>query len=786
VNTDVLEYRVRSARRAHDLGYHFEVARMSWDPSLGQAGRKTFDLNGRTGWQRLPQRPWQEIESDLRSGRFNALLGHASTSRPDLGGLTWHDGDNEIATAEVRAAVECGYVGTVDLDRIAAALGTAPFGRSGRGGQHWVSRGVVVCSDGLKTKDTLALPGSEYAGPDGTSLTYVGELPDPATLPSVPAEVLTRYSARSGAAPGQVQTSDFDQLRAPMTVTDARQLWGRWCAEAVAEIGPLARAGWGGRAHAANQKHTARAAMLSEVLDPHETVRQWWGHAGAGAPDDETIALTESAMTKYPAIRMMPDFVAPASGTGGTQDPPEGGTPQVNPVFEDLVGVELGKLMVREEARKRLAERNAPPPSPIGELAVSLTDLLAEEDTEPDFRIAGLWPSGGNVLLSAQRKAGKSTLVGNVVRCLVDGAPLFSDDAPWLPGAVTPTHEVTPLPAGGKVVVFDTELTRKMVRGWLRDQGIRKTDDVVVVPLKGRLDQFRITDERGRRRWAEWLRSIGASVLIVDVAAPLLGDVSLDESANPDVQTWLAAFDALKAESGVTEGLVAHHTGHYQERARGASRWLDWPDAIWTVVYGTNPNEEPKPDAKRFFRAQGRDVAVTESELAFAPQTRRLFFSGAGSRSEQRADLTDAKARVLAYVSAHPGATSTELKNEPGGKGEDNASAARVLAGGGQLSVVEGLRQGQYPTKHHFIPGDDKADQMRALMAGDKVTKADISAVLNLVGPGGTQVGPGPTGELVGPAPFRGSHLTTTPHEGALIDGSHLAGSDTSAFFGSA
>jgi hypothetical protein len=66
-----------------------------------------------------------------------------------------------------------------------------------------------------------------------------------------------------------------------------------------------------------------------------------------------------------------------------------------------------------------------------------MDDLLEEEDETPDYRIDGLWPSGGRIVFSAQYKTGKTTMVGNVVRCL---AAVMCSLGPvavrsWLPGS---------------------------------------------------------------------------------------------------------------------------------------------------------------------------------------------------------------------------------------------------------------------------------------------------------------------------------------------------------------
>ena len=43
--------------------------------------------------------------------------------------------------------------------------------------------------------------------------------------------------------------------------------------------------------------------------------------------------------------------------------------------------------------------------------------------------IKDLWLAEANVMLSAQRTAGKTTMVGNLARCLVDGDDFLATDA---------------------------------------------------------------------------------------------------------------------------------------------------------------------------------------------------------------------------------------------------------------------------------------------------------------------------------------------------------------------
>lgn len=293
--------------------------------------------------------------------------------------------------------------------------------------------------------------------------------------------------------------------------------------------------------------------------------------------------------------------------------------------FEVRVTEELSKQRVRQEARRRLDAEGRPPivVPPVR----SLTDLLAEPDTPTKYRIGAVAPQAARIICSAQYKAGKTTLVGNLGRALVDSDPFL--------GAFT-VH--TP---AQRLVLIDDEMSENMLRLWLREQGIRNTDAVAdVISLRGRVGAFDLLDDRRRDEWATRLRDVGCDYLILDCLRPVLDALGLDE--NHDAGKFLVHFDALLADAGIGDAALVHHMGHSGERARGDSRLQDWPDAIWRLV------RDPDDPMLRYFTALGRDVTVPEGRLAFDPLTRRLTYV-AGSRVDAKTEAAwPAIVRLLA------------------------------------------------------------------------------------------------------------------------------------------
>ncbi|GAA4481800.1 AAA family ATPase [Microbacterium panaciterrae] len=238
----------------------------------------------------------------------------------------------------------------------------------------------------------------------------------------------------------------------------------------------------------------------------------------------------------------------------------------------------------------------------------TLSALLASEIREEPWIIEGLMHRGGNVLLAAQRKTGKTSMVNNLARSLVDGVPFLDRFAVSEPR---------------RVAILDFEMSRATALTWLDGQGIVRTDALSTVPLRGKGGTFRITDPSTRARWAEQLR--GFDVLILDPVRPLMDSLGLDE--NREAGKLLSAFDALKAEAGISEGVVVHHMGHAGTNARGDSRFEDWPDAIWKLQR-EDPND---PGAFRFFEAQGRDVDLPRGLVSLYDGRRLAFAADARS-----------------------------------------------------------------------------------------------------------------------------------------------------------
>ena len=321
----------------------------------------------------------------------------------------------------------------------------------------------------------------------------------------------------------------------------------------------------------------------------------------------------------------------------GTPLPPDLGSTAEQTYEREVVRV-LAHLRVNAEAKRRFVAEQAQSAKPVPEF-VSLTDLLNEPDRAVSYRIDGLLPTDGRAILAAQFKAGKTTMVGNLIRCLVDGAPFLSQ------------YEAAPVT--GRVALVDTEMGRDKLRDWLKDQCIARPDKVELNALRGQLSTFDLLNDACLDAWADKLRAKDTEFLILDCLRPILDSLGLDESH--DAGRVLVALDELAQRAGVSEMLIVHHMGHSGERSRGDSRLRDWPDVEWRLVR-ENTDE---PASRRFFSAYGRDVEVAESALDYDPITRHLVIAG-GSRRSSKADALVPD--IVALLADQPGLSGRAIE----------------------------------------------------------------------------------------------------------------------------
>lgn len=338
---------------------------------------------------------------------------------------------------------------------------------------------------------------------------------------------------------------------------------------------------------------------------------------------------------------------------------------------------EVERQRVRRQADQVLREEEAAAAWQEPAWRPTLTAELAIPDEPVTYTVQDLLPTGGNVLLTAQFKAGKTTLVNELARCLADSDKFLGRFA---------TH--TP----GRIALWNYEVDARQYRRWLREAGFLHTDRVTVLNLRG----FRMPVSHARiQDWAvRWLTEHQVAVWVMDPFARAFVGSGTSENDNTEVGAFLDTLDVVKERAGVGELVLPTHTGRAEmergaERARGATRLDDWADVRWLLTQDET--------GARYFRASGRDVELAEGRLEFDPDTRRLTLAGGDRYWEARKRDEDT---VVAIIDAHPGISLRGIRERATGMGRDRLKRAIESAKYMHRIYVEGAENGG--TSRHF------------------------------------------------------------------------------------
>ncbi|MFD9906555.1 AAA family ATPase [Streptomyces sp. NPDC059063] len=289
--------------------------------------------------------------------------------------------------------------------------------------------------------------------------------------------------------------------------------------------------------------------------------------------------------------------------------------------FRRLKGIENAERRIREE-------KNALTFDKLNARSFVLGDFLAVPDEGPKYAIDSLLPTDGNATLVAPKKVGKTTFLGNVLRSFADGEPFLSRLAT----------------APASVALWNYEMSDRQQKTWLRDVGVRNTSSAHVLGLRGIALSLRF---EAYEEWAvQWLASRGIQAWIIDPAHRAMTGFVSKTDPNEAVQAFTETLDRIKERSGVRNIVMAVHTGLNGEHARGASRWGDWPDAIWTYAKDEH--------GVRSLKAEGRDVLVDETPLVYDRETRRLSMPGAGFAQPSAYKVSDTD-RLCTWLKSNPG-----------------------------------------------------------------------------------------------------------------------------------
>lgn len=345
--------------------------------------------------------------------------------------------------------------------------------------------------------------------------------------------------------------------------------------------------------------------------------------------------------------------------------------------FENEVKKATSRELVYREARRRAKQIEGQslftPP-----LVLDLADELEEPDPEIEWTIENLHSVGGNTTITAGFKTGKSTMMRNLLKSLVDHEPFLG------------SHEVREL--SGRVAYFNYEIEQVQMKRDLRDMGIRNPRRVSPVHLRGM--HFDLMEDVTFEWAVGELKRNEIEVLILD---PFSGAFYGDENSNSEINAFTKRLDELKKQAGVLDLFMPAHTGRYveegNERARGGAKLDDWTDNRWVIARHSETGD-------RYFKAEGRRVEQAERELRFDRTTNTLTYSSFTGSRKEKADAS-IQADILVYVTANPGCSQNDIVAAAKGNRVKTIAALKRLVNEYEIE----RRDGPGRSTLHYING---------------------------------------------------------------------------------
>lgn len=311
----------------------------------------------------------------------------------------------------------------------------------------------------------------------------------------------------------------------------------------------------------------------------------------------------------------------------------------------------LQKARASRKVKKALDNEEALKKYDRFEYIANLGEELKLPEEQIEWAIPKLIPSGANITLTAQYKAGKTTLINNLAKSLADNTKFL--------------NEFQPMAHDGRIVIFNYEVSEGQYRRWMKDVAIENSHKVTLVHLRGKA--VPMVADFVRNEMVELLKRLQCQTWILDPFARAFTG-SGDENSNSDVGVFLDQLDIIKERAGISNLILPVHTGRAQEsgidRARGATRIDDWADVRWILK---------KTEDGRFFSADGRDVYVDEQMLRFNEADRSLTLGGADAKTAKKRNLED---MWVEAVEAHPGLNTGALCQHLGKSTDDKSLAA--------------------------------------------------------------------------------------------------------------
>lgn len=338
------------------------------------------------------------------------------------------------------------------------------------------------------------------------------------------------------------------------------------------------------------------------------------------------------------------------------------------------------------EARRTLdEEETAAVGAPWAE-PMTLGELIDNPPADGEPRVRGLMLRSGHTIIVAPHKAGKTTLLGNLLLALLSGGRFLAPDGDQFWDELTGFDVARPLE--GRVLLMSYEMTVGQLRAWFIDMGLAKyRDRIIVWDLRGRRNPF--ASEPGRAELRRLVADRDIELVAIDTFTKAFTGTDQDKAAQ--VGPFLNLVDTVIGPG--VDRIVTVHAGWNGNRARGSSALGDHPDTIITIAgEGADP---------RFLTTRGRDVKELDGvALAYDPAGRRVWLDRAaptaGERADQRkartstdkdADRARIESEILKLLADGTAQTTTYIRGNVRGTDAVIGRVLREMTAAGRLLV---------------------------------------------------------------------------------------------------
>jgi hypothetical protein len=300
---------------------------------------------------------------------------------------------------------------------------------------------------------------------------------------------------------------------------------------------------------------------------------------------------------------------------------------------------------------------------------VSITELMAEPDIETDYLVDQLLPSFGMSVVSGKPKAGKSTLIRNLLRSVARGEPFLGRQT-----------------ASGPVIYLSLEEIRDQIRKQLRKMGVTvgpvhicttiNNPDTLLRDLTIAIDKYE------------------PKLVIID---PMVRVVRVnDYNDYARMAQAMEPFIELARAYGIHLCLPHHnnkHSGPGGEAVLGSTAIFGGVDTLIQIY---------KKDGQRYVRSENRYGADLPDTIINFDKETLLVSLGATLTEKTEVDLTTL---IMEYIGPGGKSTQAELRKATGANGEKISKALKDLIASGRL-VRSGAGKSGDPYRYEQLDSD--------------------------------------------------------------------------------